>query len=154
MEPQQFLDRAVSAAREAGAIWPEYMACEAALETGWGESKLCRVANNLLGQKSGCTTRDLKVIDIATDEIIDGCPVHLSHTQWPVFPDWEICFRERMELLRTKSAYAPALAAKTGEEFVRAVSRVWATDPQRADKVLAIYRKHIACSQTKAAIQG
>jgi flagellum-specific peptidoglycan hydrolase FlgJ len=120
------------------------MACEAALESAWGESKLCRLANNLFGQKSGCTTRDLKVIDIGTNEIINGCPVRLSHTQWPIFPDWVSCFRERMELLRTSSAYAPALAAKSGEEFVRAVSRVWATDPQRAYKVLSIYRKHIA----------
>jgi hypothetical protein len=39
-------------------------------------------------------------------------------------------------------AFAAALHATTGEEFVRQVSVKWSTDPQRAEKVLEIYRRH------------
>jgi hypothetical protein len=41
-------------------------------------------------------------------------------------------------------AYARALAATNGEAFVEEVSRAWSTDPQRAQKVLAIHRQHSA----------
>jgi len=35
--------------------------------------------------------------------------------------------------------YRAALAASKGEDYVRQVSLSWATDPARADKVLAIF---------------
>lgn len=48
---EEFLQQAASAARRAGHIFPEYAACEAALESAWGHSELAREANNLFGQK-------------------------------------------------------------------------------------------------------
>jgi len=71
--------------------------------------------------------------------------------QWVKFADWHGCFVERMRVLHGLSTeyphYAAALAAKTGEEYVREVSKSWSTDPGRAEKVLAIYRGNF----TKAA---
>ena len=46
-----FLRQASAAARAAGHIFPDYAACEAALESTWGQSRLAREANNLFGQK-------------------------------------------------------------------------------------------------------
>ncbi len=46
-----FLRQASAAARAAGHIFPDYAACEAALESTWGRSRLAREANNLFGQK-------------------------------------------------------------------------------------------------------
>jgi flagellum-specific peptidoglycan hydrolase FlgJ len=141
MTPDEFLKQAEAAAIAAGHVWPKFAACEAALESAWGESKLCRMANNLFGQKSGFTTKEAEIIEIPTREFLKGQWVVVP-AKWPKFADWSSSFAARMELLRAKSVYAPALAAATGYDFVSEVSKIWATDPKRGDKVLSIYRKH------------
>jgi flagellum-specific peptidoglycan hydrolase FlgJ len=55
-------------------------------------------------------------------------------------------------LLRLRSAfphYDAALRAPDPITYVREVSRSWATDPNRAEKVIAIYRQYIAGSQNE-----
>jgi flagellum-specific peptidoglycan hydrolase FlgJ len=146
-----FLRQASAAARAAGHIFPEYAACEAALESTWGQSRLAREANNLFGQKhslqatvAGVVTG---VLELPTQEFLDGRWVTVT-AQWARFVDQAACFRARMALLHRLSAtypgYQRALAATTGEAFIEEVSRVWSTDPQRAAKVLAIHRQHCA----------
>jgi flagellum-specific peptidoglycan hydrolase FlgJ len=46
-----FVNAAIEAAEEAGHPWPEYAACEAALESDFGQSQLARDDNNLFGCK-------------------------------------------------------------------------------------------------------
>lgn len=141
MTPSQFFALAIPAAIAGGHIWPDYAACEAAEESNWGASALAQQANNLLGMKApehppaGWTYPQL---DLPTYEIVNGERVAVAHQFWPIFPDWATAFKERMALLRRLSAYAPALAATSGPAFVVEVSKVWATDPQRAANVLAI----------------
>ncbi len=48
---QEFLQTTAAAARAAGHIFPEYAACEAALESAWGQSSLAVKGNNLFGTK-------------------------------------------------------------------------------------------------------
>jgi flagellum-specific peptidoglycan hydrolase FlgJ len=139
VKPVDFLTKAVAAAKAANHIFPEYAACEAALESAWGESKLAKMANNLFGQKAG--KENYPNIQILTREYLNGQWVTVP-ANWPCFPDWITCFKERMALLQRKAAYAPALAAQTGEDFILTVSKVWATDPERGNKVLATYRSH------------
>jgi hypothetical protein len=50
----------------------------------------------------------------------------------PVFADLAECIAERMRVLRANASYAPALKAGSAEEYIAAVSRVWATDPPEA----------------------
>lgn len=151
MTPDEFLAKAVAAARAAGHIWPEYAACEAALESGWGKSRLCQLGNNLFGQKTGFSSTEWPTIDLPTKENVDldhdgvvepNEVVSVKKCGWAKFPDWETCFRERMELLKRSSLYKKALAATTGEKFIEEVSKVWATDPNRGAKVLATLRAH------------
>lgn len=139
MTPADFLAKAEQAATEGGHIFPQYAACEAALESAWGESKLCKLANNLFGQKHG--KEQYPTVNIPTHEVIAGKDA-IVQAEWPVFPDWATSFSERMALLHRVAAYGPALAATGGEAFVLAVSKVWSTDPARGMKVLAIYRTH------------
>jgi flagellum-specific peptidoglycan hydrolase FlgJ len=145
MTPRAFFAKALPAAYAAKHIWPEYAACEAALESGWGTSRLAREANNLFGQKRGFTTKNQPTISIPTREFLDGKWV-IVPAEWACFATWEDSFAARRKLLRRKPAYASALAAKDGEAFVREVSKVWATDPGRAEKVLAIWRQHLAAT--------
>jgi flagellum-specific peptidoglycan hydrolase FlgJ len=141
-----FLRNASAAARAAGHIFPEYAACEAALESTWGQSRLAREANNLFGQKqSADAPSGIAAIALPTQEFLHGRWVTVV-AHWARFTDAAACFRARMALLRrlehSYPAYTRALAATTGEAFIEEVSRAWSTDPQRAQKVLAIHRQH------------
>jgi flagellum-specific peptidoglycan hydrolase FlgJ len=141
MTTSDFLHRAVAAALAAGHVFPEFAACEAALESGWGESRLAREANNLFGQKSGRFTESLPTLSLPTREFLHGRSVIVPAT-WPKFYDWIGSFAARMVLLKGESLYAAALASADGQSFVREVSRHWSTDPDRAEKVLEIYSAH------------
>ena len=144
MKPDEFLHKAYRAAYNAGHIWPSYAAAEAALESAWGESQLAVKANNLFGQKSGPMTEGLPTIELPTHEWNPKTGrMEPSTAKWPMFKKWEDCFHARMDLLRNRKRYAAALAAKSGEEFVRQVSNIWATDPKRGDKVIEIYKRYI-----------
>lgn len=146
---EDFLRKAVSAARAAGHIFPEYAACEAALESAWGQSRLATRANNLFGQKQSRTAPPtIQTMSLPTREYLHGTWVTIN-ANWVSFPSWGACFQARMRLLKSASKtyphYATALAATTGEEFIQQVSQTWSTDPARASKVLAIYAAHQAC---------
>jgi flagellum-specific peptidoglycan hydrolase FlgJ len=143
MRPQDFLSLALQAAQDSGHVFPAYAACEAALESGWGESKLATVANNLFGMKQpkDPNATQYPVLSLPTKEFLNNEEVTVN-ALWPMYPSWGVCFSERMNTLRRVSIYAPALAATTGEDFVRLVSQHWSTDPERANKVLQIYRAH------------
>jgi flagellum-specific peptidoglycan hydrolase FlgJ len=143
-----FLRQASAAARAAGHIFPDYAACEAALESTWGQSRLAREANNLFGQKQSAEPHpDTASIAMPTQEFLHGQWITVT-AHWVRFADQAACFRARMALLRclehSYPAYARALAAATGEVFIEEVSRAWSTDPRRAAKVLAIHRQHSA----------
>lgn len=145
---QEFLTKAVAAARAAGHIYPEYAACEAALESAWGLSRLAVEANNLFGQKQSHPPLDrTETLSLPTREFLHGAWV-VVQAAWVRFPDWTACFRERMTLLRRLEAawphYRAALAATTGEQFITEVSHTWSTDPARAGKVLALFDAHQA----------
>ncbi len=138
--------RAAAAARAAGHLFPEYAACEAALESGWGLSHLAVEANNLFGQKQAhppLTGTD--TVALPTREYLHGAWVAVQ-ANWVKFADWSACFRERMTLLESLSQaypnYGAALSATTGEQFITEVSKTWSTDPARAGKVLAVFDCH------------
>lgn len=144
----EFLLKAAAAARAAGHVFPEYAACEAALESGWGHSQLAVEANNLFGQKQAHPPLPgTASLTLPTREFLHGAWLSVQ-ANWIKFPDWESCFRERMALLRSLAAawpnYGAALHAATGEQFITEVSRTWSTDPNRAGKVLAVYDDHRA----------
>ncbi len=147
--PQEdFLLNAAAAARAANHLFPDYAACEAALESGWGLSRLATEANNLFGQKQAHPPLPgTATLTLPTREFLHGAWVAVQ-AAWVKFPDWESCFRERMALLRSLAAawpnYAAALRAATGEQFITEVSRTWSTDPARAGKVLTVYDCHRA----------
>jgi flagellum-specific peptidoglycan hydrolase FlgJ len=143
---EAFLRKAAAAARTAGHLFPEYAACEAALESGWGQSHLATEANNLFGQKQAHPPLPgTQTLSLPTREFLHGAWVAVQ-ASWVQFPNWESCFTERMALLRSLARsypnYGEALAATTGEQFITLVSRTWSTDPDRAGKVLDVYDHH------------
>jgi flagellum-specific peptidoglycan hydrolase FlgJ len=145
--PDIFIPRALTAAYQGMHMFPEFAVCEAALESAWGGSELAIKANNLFGQKQSHQGAAIlyPILELPTKEWDAGQLVS-TVANWPIFPDWPTSFMERMQLLARLAPayphYAAALAATDGETFIREVSQTWSTDPQRANKVLAIYNEH------------
>ncbi len=140
--------KATQQAEQAGHIFPDMAACEAALESRYGTSQLAISANNLFGMKQHLTKRADNTYDFVTmptKEYIDG--------EWKIvaanfckYPDQAACFTDRMNTLKYLAPhyphYAAALLAKDAIEYVNAVSLSWSTDPRRAAKVIAICESH------------
>lgn len=146
---KDFLAKALSHAQLSAHLFPEYAACEAALESAWGNSTLCREGNNLFGEKQHAQSI-YETLDLPTSEYVNGqWASEMAH--WVKFPSWKECFQSRMDTLRRLSqhhaGYADALVAKSGEDFVLSVSRDWSTDPLRGQKVLTIHRVHFKDGQ-------
>lgn len=142
---KDFLGKALAHAELAGHLFPEYAACEAALESAWGNSTLCREGSNLFGEKQH-KQPIYDTLTLPTKEWVNGEYITVSEVHWVKFPSWKESFRSRMDTLKrlapNYSGYAEALTATNGEDFVRAVSRDWSTDPLRANKVLIIHNAH------------
>jgi flagellum-specific peptidoglycan hydrolase FlgJ len=138
-----FLSAASAAAGAGGHIWPDFAACEAALEGSYGNSALARQDLNLFGMKQH-RHPVFGTVSLPTGEFIHGQWVRVT-ADWVKYPSWSDCFADRMATLRRLAPeqgfehYAAALAAHDGITFVREVSKSWSTDPNRGQKVIDIY---------------
>jgi flagellum-specific peptidoglycan hydrolase FlgJ len=145
MQPEEFIPRAIQAAKDAGHIWPEFAACEAALESGWDQSELAVKDNNLFGMKQH-EHPIYGTVKLPTREFLKGGWVTVE-ADWVQYPDWAACFRDRMETLKRLAPvyphYQAALTATTGAQYLAEVSKSWSTDPARAGKALSIYLRHV-----------
>jgi flagellum-specific peptidoglycan hydrolase FlgJ len=131
----------MQAAEQAGHIFPEMAACEAALESGYGRSVLAMQDRNLFGTKQHVHPV-YGTHSLPTREDLGGKWVEVT-ANWVSYPDWQSCFADRMATLKRLASfyphYAAALAAGSATTYVMEVSRTWSTDPERGEKVLAIY---------------
>lgn len=143
MTKQEFITKAADEATRSFHPWPEYAACEAALESNFGDSSLAAVDNNLFGTKQH-THPVYGTVNLPTREFLHGSWVTVE-AEFVKYPDWESSFRDRYLTLQRLAPRYPfywaALKADSGEEFVTEVSKTWSTDPQRAAKVLAIHKE-------------
>lgn len=135
------------AARVAKHIFPEMAACEAVVETAWGNSKLYRRYRNVFGQKASHPPLPYPTVSMPTGEFLKSGHVQTQViADFVVFPTAVEAFEARMNLLLRLAPsypnYNAALHAADAEDFVTEVSKTWATDPQRAAKCIAIYRAH------------
>ncbi len=145
-DKENWLQEIAREAQEGGHVWPEYAACEGALESNFGRSELAQIGNNLFGMKVHSHTEygQFGEIILPTKEIINGEQV-IKNAYFISYPRLADCFTDRMKTLqRLRFAYPHynnALNAQDGETFIREVSANWSTDPDRADKVLNVYRE-------------
>jgi flagellum-specific peptidoglycan hydrolase FlgJ len=142
---REFLDRATAEATKASHPFPDMAACEAALESNWGNSELAKDANNLFGMKQHAHfiygTMNLPTREFENGEWIET----VAH--WVKYPDWPTCFADRLATLQRLSNalhhYAAALNATDPQTYITEVSKTWSTDPKRAVKVLSIYLEYL-----------
>jgi flagellar protein FlgJ len=142
MTKADFIAAATAAAQESSALSgfpPGVTVAQAALESAWGRSQLATEANNYFGIK---VHGGMPSVALPTTEIVGAAPVRVT-ARFARYASMADCFRDRDAILARLSLYAAARAAsKDPEAFTRALARHWATDPEYAEKVLAIYRAH------------
>ena len=123
---------AAKAVAEELGIDPRIVIAQAALETGWGT----RVKqNNLFGIKSHGKQDGLMV---QTHEVVDGKRIKVrdSFRQYDSYDD---SIADYGSFLQQNKRYEPMLQAATLREQVEALGKSgYATDPEYADKVMAI----------------
>jgi flagellum-specific peptidoglycan hydrolase FlgJ len=144
-----FISNCSVAARLIGHPFPDMTACEAALESRYGESQLARDANNYFGMKAHQhqDNPDWGTISLPTKEWINSRWVTVN-ASFEKYPSPEDCFADRLKTLTRLASvypnYKAALEAQTPEDFVTFVSKTWSTDPNRATNVILIYRQYVA----------
>lgn len=140
-EQKQWLGEISEAAELARHPFPEYAACEAALESDYGQTGLATADKNLFGCKQHWHPV-YGTVWLPTREFLSGQWVTVD-AAFVRYPNFQACFQDRLQTLERLAPryphYRAALAAKTGEEFVTEVSKTWSTDPLRSEKVLKIY---------------
>jgi flagellar protein FlgJ len=138
----EFLAQAIAAARAASAVsgFPAGITvAQAALESAYGQSELARDAHNYFGIKAH---GEHESIALPTTEIVSGAAEHIT-ARFARYRSMAECFADRDALLARAHCYAEARAAAGDPEaFARALARSWATDPEYAEKLLAVYRAH------------
>lgn len=143
MPREDFIQTTLAEAKRSSHIFPDYATCEAALESGFGSSKLAIIGNNLFGTKQHRHPEYGDLI-LPTQEYLDGKWVAIS-ADWIKYPTLAACFEDRMATIKRLASiyphYAAALQAPDGASFVIQVSQTWSTDPRRAQKVLSIYEQ-------------
>lgn len=130
---RQFLNRATAEAVKANHPFAQMAACEAALESSWGNSELARDANNLFGMKLHQHNIYGK-INLPTREwsAAKGW-MQVPGVDWEKYPDWRSCFCDRLVTLERLSNayphYKAALDAPDAKSYIISVSESWSTDP-------------------------
>jgi flagellar protein FlgJ len=142
MTKDEFIDLATQAALACSRVSgfpPGITVAQAALESRWGNSRLSREGHNYFGIKAHGSGLFL---ELPTIEIRAGKTVRCL-ARFARYDCMQTCFADRDHLIATLGCYAQArTCAADPEAFIRALAAHWATDPEYAEKVLAIYRAH------------
>lgn len=144
---QEFIKTVLPFAKQVAKIIgidPKLLVAQSALETGWGkhfirdENQVS--ANNLFGIKA---SGNQPKIDALTTEYVDNKPVR-EVAGFKSYSSMLESFLDYISLLQTKR-YEKALAnAEDPRAFLTELQNAgYATDPEYANKVLAIYQNHL-----------
>ena len=102
MTKQEFIERMKQAcivARQKGADFNEpVVTAQGALESSWGNSRLCVKANNLFGIKEGKSWRG-PTLELPTREWSKAKGWYETTAQWRVYPSWNECIVDYGRLL-------------------------------------------------------
>ena len=128
-------DGVYAAGKKAGAKFPELVAAQWALESGYG--KHVSGENNFFGLKGSGTTR-------STKEYINGKWITISDS-FIDFPDLETCVYYLVERwYKDFNVYQGCNRANTREDAARRlVKEGYATDPAYADKLIKLMNQHV-----------
>jgi flagellum-specific peptidoglycan hydrolase FlgJ len=122
-------------------------ACEAVVETKWGDSRLYKRYRNVFGQKASHPPLPYETVSLPTGEFLSRGHVQTQvMADFVIFPTAAEAFEARMNLLLrlapTYPSYYAALHAADPLDFVMQVSKTWSTAPNRAANCIEIFKAH------------
>jgi peptidoglycan hydrolase FlgJ len=123
---------------------PKLLVAQAVLETGWGKAiakDSCGTSNNLFNIKASAAASSNHTVSIKTTEYIADAPTTLI-ASFKKYPSIEHSFNDYVSLIKNNDRYRHALAyAHDSDRYIEAIHQAgYATDPQYANKLLAIYK--------------
>ncbi len=144
MIPAEFIMRlskpAMESQRKSG-VPASIIIAQAALESGWGESGLAKAGNNLFGIKADSRWRG-ETITINTREFIRNQWVVVP-AKWRKYASWQASIDDHAEFLKQNPRYKACFLCTTSPAFARALAQAgYATDPEYANKLIALMSKH------------
>ncbi len=107
------------------------------LETGWGKSRLYQEGKNLFGIKAFGKISSDGVLEFWTKEW-DGKRWVEKVQRFRKYRLEEECLTDYVRILSEGRAYWRVREARSEEEFIREMARLWATDPNYAQKWLKV----------------
>lgn len=124
-------------------LFPSVLIAQAALESGWGQSELSKVANNLFGVKAGNAWKGRSVV-MPTREVVKG-ESKMVNGRFRAYDDAKDSIADRNQFLKENPRYSKAgvFSAKTPEEQAIALQAAgYATDPGYAKSIISLINKH------------
>ncbi len=144
MIPADFIARILPDAQECErttSIPAAFTIAQAALESGWGTSKLFLIGCNIFGVKADKSWRG-DTISMLTAEYIKGKKV-IVPAKWRKYASYAECLLDHSKFLTTNPRYKKALTLTDPIEFARAIQTAgYATDPKYADKLISIMKRY------------
>lgn len=140
MTPAAFLDLLVPAARECHRITgipASVTLAQAALESGWGASKLAKQGRNLFGVKADRSWKG-ETVEMPTREVIRGKEIRVM-AKWRAYPTWAASMLDRAAFLKRMPRYAKCFQHTTAPDWCRELQAAgYATDPEYAALLMKI----------------
>ena len=145
MTPQEFIAQISASAvqsMKSSRIPASFTVAEAALESGWGSSRLYAEAKNIFGVKAD-PSWDGPFIDMPTHEYVNGRLTQVM-ARWRKYDTYQACFDEHAKFLHDNERYGACFERQyTGPEFAIEIARCgYSTDPDYAEKMASIIRQH------------
>lgn len=143
-QKQNFTTTLVDLGRKNGVVFPEVMASQSVIESGWGTSE--SAPNNVFGIKySASLLKDLedkgikafRGSEVSTQEE-EGGELREIQTNFMGFESLEDAVKAYKYLIESRSAYKEAREAENALDFARALQGTYATDSQYAEKIQSI----------------
>lgn len=130
-----FSPMVIQASQDSG-LFPSVMMAQAALESGWGESRLAKLYNNFFGIKADKAWKGEQVI-LSTQEYISGELVTVQDG-FRVYPTPLDSFLDRARFLRRNPRYVNVfLSGSPQQQAQRLQAAGYATDPNYAAKLIS-----------------
>lgn len=143
MKPLEFVDAvregALRSMREYG-VPASFIVAQAALESGWGRSRLAQEANNLFGIKAHGWSGP--VIELPTREFLDG-EWQTVTAAWRRYDSYSDSIMDHGRFLRGHLRYSRAFTVSDPRMFAVKIHEAgYATDPDYAGKIINIMQGH------------
>ena len=144
MRPADFIAMLAEPAQtcaQRSSVPASFTVAQAALESGWGKSRLAREGMNLFGVKADAAWSGA-VLTLSTREYLQNRWVTVP-ARWRQYTDWQACLDDHAAFLHNNRRYRACFECSTGPAFARAVALAgYATDPQYATKLVSLIEKY------------